>query len=201
MMNFFGTRLTYLLNGKSYETSIEFVEQLAENNFYIAYYGNKEKFMVTQISQFRDYPQNFYVNCTWRDTSCIERMITDKNMALVLAERPMLEHMRRLHSIPQVVLLKEHLKTIHITAFFCKGYPLFPLINRMLQYLVESGIVKRISEKYNKLLHLNDEPLSVSKLSMQHMVLPLFVWIVGIFLGVVVFCYESMTSRQDCLKK
>ncbi|KAL3274863.1 hypothetical protein HHI36_019645 [Cryptolaemus montrouzieri] len=202
MMNyFFGTRLAYLLNGKSYETKIESVEQLAENNFYVAYYLNRNRYLVSQISAFRDYPEKFYVNCSGRVISCIDRMRADGNMALVGAERQIIALEKNNYSIPPLVSLKEHLYTINISAFFSKGYPLFSLIDRMLQYLVQSGIVERISKKYHQLLRLNEESLSVRSLSIQHMVLPLFVWFVGIFLSVVVFCNERIKSNQGCLTK
>ncbi|KAL3274868.1 hypothetical protein HHI36_019650 [Cryptolaemus montrouzieri] len=126
MMNFFfGTRLAYLLNGKSYEIKIESVEQLAENNFYVAYYLNRNQFIVSQIPAFRDYPEKFYVNCTWRVISCIERMVADGNMALVGAEKQIIALEKKYYSIPPLVSLKEHLYTIQVSAFFSKGFQLF----------------------------------------------------------------------------
>ncbi|KAL3274869.1 hypothetical protein HHI36_019651, partial [Cryptolaemus montrouzieri] len=180
MMNFFfGTRLAYLLNGKTYETKIKSVDQLVKNKYYIAYYSKNIKRWVSETAALRNYPEIFYMNCTFKVLSCIRRNIVERNMAFVGAERGMIQFLKHNFKTSPLEPLNEHLGVIPVYAFFCKGYPLLPLINRMLQSLIESGIVKSIADKYDENLRWNYESLSVQSLSFQHMVLPLFVWIVG----------------------
>ncbi|KAL3267954.1 hypothetical protein HHI36_007091 [Cryptolaemus montrouzieri] len=197
MMNFFfGTRLSYLLNGKNYDSQIETTIQLKENNFYIGYNSNIVKSWSEQTLEMRNYPQNFYIKCSQTWFSCIRRSVKQRNIVLVGSERLIRSSEKKLYSEPRLESLNLfHLQMAHISAYFSNGYPLSPLINRMLQSLVESGIVKTITEKYDKLLRSYDEPLNSKSLAFEHMVLPLFIWTLGMFLGLVIFYYEIVKSR------
>ncbi|KAL3271939.1 hypothetical protein HHI36_022409 [Cryptolaemus montrouzieri] len=196
MMNFFfGTRLSYLLNGRNYEFQIKSSEQIRENNLNIGYSNERFKQWATQTSIMRDYPEHFYVNCSGKHSSCIQRSIIQKDMVLLTPERPILYSLKNYSVETPLKPLNEYLQVMHLNAFFIKGHPLFPTINRILQYLVESGIIKRISAKYNKLLQIRNEPLAMRPLSFEHMVLPLFIWAVGILLSSAIFSYEIVRSR------
>ncbi|KAL3274819.1 hypothetical protein HHI36_019602 [Cryptolaemus montrouzieri] len=175
---------------------MESVEQLTENNFYIGYEAPRIKYWLKQSSELLNYPDKYYMSCNSSNIECILRMKSHRNIALVSIERGVINLERANFAEPPLEKMNVHLLTAYFSAFFSKGFPLFPLINRMLQYLIETGFVMKICEKYDKLLRSNDEPLIVRSLSLQHMVAPLFVWIVGIFLSVAVFSYEKNKYKR-----
>ncbi|KAL3267953.1 hypothetical protein HHI36_007090 [Cryptolaemus montrouzieri] len=189
---FFGTRLAYLLNGKNYELKIKNLRQLRENNFYIGYHSRLVKIWASQTLGMQDYPEHFYINCDGKMLSCIQSSIANRDLALIGSEM-MIRNWAKMYS-PNLSLetLNVHLQTAQISAFFTKGHPLFPLFNRMLQYLLESGIIKNISEEYNERLRMNDEPLSSKSLNFEHLVFPVSILTIGIFFSVIVFSFEKI---------
>ncbi|KAL3274780.1 hypothetical protein HHI36_019565 [Cryptolaemus montrouzieri] len=199
MMNFFfGTRLAYLLNGENYESQIKSLEQVRERKFYIAPHVEIIKIWIQHTSTFRHYPDNYYVNCDERE--CVHRMKEKRNMAFVGSERLIRDIEKKSYPNPPMVVLDEHLEMAHLYAFFSKGYPLFPLINSLVLYLVQSGIIPIMSEKYDKVLQIYDEPLTMKSLSLEHMVLPLSIWIIGNFLSLVVLYFEKIKFKHVVLK-
>ncbi|KAL3267950.1 hypothetical protein HHI36_007087, partial [Cryptolaemus montrouzieri] len=192
----FGTRLAYLLNGKNYEMKIENLEQLREHNFYIGYYSELIKVWSNQTLELHDYPEYFYVNCRQIMLTCIQRSIEDRDIALVGSEKTIRKWAMKYSSTRSLKSLNVQLQTAAVHAFLRKGHPIFPLINRMLQNLVESGIVKNISEKYNKLLWINNVHLLSRRLNLQHLVFPLSIWTIGNFLSIIVFYYEKTKSNN-----
>ncbi|KAK9890794.1 hypothetical protein WA026_012138 [Henosepilachna vigintioctopunctata] len=94
----------------------------------------------------------------------------------------------------QKVFLKQlqpPLLSAKIVALFRKGHIIFPLINRMLQYLVESGIVNKITERYDKLMIDKGNSLSTHEdLTLEHIAAPSFILVFGLVLGLIVFIWE-----------
>ncbi|KAL3267952.1 hypothetical protein HHI36_007089 [Cryptolaemus montrouzieri] len=188
---FFGTRLAYLLNGKYYELQIKNLKQVRENNFYIGYNAELVKIWLSQTLDMQDYPEHFYRDCDGKMLSCIQRATEKRGMVLIGSEM-MIRNWAKMHSSNlSLETFDVDLRTVHICAFFAKGHPVFPLFNRMIQYLLESGIIKKISETYSEHLKINKEPLSARRLNFEHLVFPVFTWIIGILLSVVVFSYEK----------
>ncbi|KAL3267956.1 hypothetical protein HHI36_007093, partial [Cryptolaemus montrouzieri] len=79
---FFGTRLTYLLNGLNYGDVIDSVEKIKENHLYIG--GLRGTYIwASQSLETRGYPKRYYIDCTEHYVSCLERTMFKKDMAYV----------------------------------------------------------------------------------------------------------------------
>ncbi|KAL3267951.1 hypothetical protein HHI36_007088 [Cryptolaemus montrouzieri] len=193
---FFGTRLAYLLNGRNYEFKIDNLEQLRKNSMYVGHISQIVKTWVTQTSALRDYPEYFYIDCSEKLLECIQRSKVSKDIALVGSERMIRQKAKTHPSNISLKTLNVHPQGVYIHASLSKGHPIFPLINRMLQYLVESGIITKISEKYHELSRINIEPLSSRQLNFEHLVFPLFIWTIGNILSMIVFYHEKHKSNN-----
>ncbi|KAL3274804.1 hypothetical protein HHI36_019588 [Cryptolaemus montrouzieri] len=195
MMNFFfGTRLIYLLNGKNYESQINSIQKIRDNNFHIASTSRNLHYWAYFTPEMRGYPRHLFTYCIENVTSCIQRAIERKNIAIVGFDREVRNEEIKLYNQLLLEPISVH-QNENLQGIFSKGYPLFDQTNRMLQYLFQSGIIKNIAEKYDKLLRINDEYFSMKSLSLAHMVLPVSIWTVGILLSVIVFCYEQMKFK------
>ncbi|KAL3267004.1 hypothetical protein HHI36_011152 [Cryptolaemus montrouzieri] len=90
--------------------------------------------------------------------------------------------------------------TAQIVAFFSKGHPLFPLFNRHLKYLIESGITNRIIDKYSSPAELEAPSLeSTQSLNFEHIVAPLLILNIGLFLaaGILLMERRNIFSKRN----
>ncbi|KAL3274803.1 hypothetical protein HHI36_019587 [Cryptolaemus montrouzieri] len=198
MMNFFfGTRLAYLLNGRNYEPQIKTVQQLRENNFHIAATSAYIDYWASETPEMRGYPKIFFTFPKMNISSSMQRAIERRDIAIVGLNREVRNVEKNLYNRLMLEPLMKPQDVWNICAIFSRGHPLFSLVNRMVEYLLEAGIIRKITEKYDKLLQINDESLSMKSLSLEHMVLPLFIWTVGIVLSAIVFCYEKIKFKRS----
>ncbi|KAK9890793.1 hypothetical protein WA026_012137 [Henosepilachna vigintioctopunctata] len=194
MMNFFfGTRLTYILNGVNYESNINSFKELENSQLFI---GIPTSFFRKLVeTEIKDYPENLIKNCYGDQYEiCVNRSSGKRDIALVSSVRQ-LRYEEKVEGKKGNQLLKQlkpPLFSAKFLAFFRKGNPVFPLINRMLGYLVESGIVNKITEKYDRLMTDEESPMSVTqRLSMEHIAAPGFILVVGLIISFIVFILES----------
>ncbi|KAL3267959.1 hypothetical protein HHI36_007096 [Cryptolaemus montrouzieri] len=200
---FFGTRLTYLLNGLNYGDVIDSLEKIKQNHLYIGGIGVTYMW-ASQSLETRGYPKRYYIDCTYQIALCMKRTMFMKDMAFVASVRETQRLEKREYHKALLSQIRPPLYSAKLVAFFSKGHPIFPTINKLLYSLVESGIVSKIVKRYDRLMRLYMVPSRVKKLNFDHMVVPFVLWFAGIFMALSFFLIEFSSLRceiiRNCLK-
>ncbi|KAK9878577.1 hypothetical protein WA026_022647 [Henosepilachna vigintioctopunctata] len=192
MINYlFCSKLRFLLNGINYENQIESPDDIIRNGLSVGITHPKYIEILQNIDEFANYSLNNIKDC--RFNRCVP-FITKKNMAFFAAVRPA-RHLIRNHIDPKTgqPYLKEMKKsyfTRKIAAVIMRNHPFFPVLNKHVKYLIESGITEQIVKKYEipYLDELTMEP--IRSLKFEHIIAPLFILTIGLTISLIVFFFE-----------
>ncbi|KAL3271597.1 hypothetical protein HHI36_022072 [Cryptolaemus montrouzieri] len=188
LMNlFFDSKFSYILTGFNYEKSIESFEDLMENklevvlaDYMLEYFENDKK----ALKYFKKY----------RTASKITlEAVVEENKAVPFPDVIFhYEYHNYLDSNqrPLIRKLNPPLMTIFLYAVLRKGNPLTNPLNQKLIRLVEHGFATYIFSKYKSHKIVRDKKLDVKKLTLNHIHLPLTLWIIGILLSIICFLSE-----------
>ncbi|KAK9879673.1 hypothetical protein WA026_006734 [Henosepilachna vigintioctopunctata] len=197
--NYFKSRLTYLLNGLNYEASINTFEEIISSGLKIGATQDGAD-LINTSSKIAEYLATNYVNC--RGVDCLRRTVLKKDLATIALNA--VAYSRRNNfseeKTGRILFNKLHSLSFRkpLCTFFNKGHPLYPLYDRSLQRLAESGILMKIYLKYVRTNMMNEPILnSTQSLNFGHMVAPLCMWSIGITLSVITFFYEIILAKRN----
>ncbi|KAK9878589.1 hypothetical protein WA026_022659 [Henosepilachna vigintioctopunctata] len=192
MLNYlFCSRLTFLLNGINYEDPIESPDDIIRNGLIVGITSPTNLQILHDIDEFANYSLNKIKDC--RFNRCLP-FITKRNMAFFAAVRPtrtlLRKHINPKTGQPYLKEMKKSFFTRKISASTYPNHPIFPILNKHVKYLIESGISERIVKKYDipYLDDLTSEP--IQSLKFEHMIAPLFILTIGLTISLIVFFFE-----------
>ncbi|KAL3266995.1 hypothetical protein HHI36_011143 [Cryptolaemus montrouzieri] len=181
----FGVRLTYLLNGINFDDDIKSPKDFATHHLKLGTGSPYQKELLPFIPEIKQYSPKDYLECY--TTSSCQAEFQSKTLALLSLSRQM-NYLKSSYNLGEYPLreLPDPALTAQIVAYFSKGHPLFPLFNRHLKYLIESGITNRIIDKYSSPAELEAPYLeSTQSLNFEHIVAPLLILNIGLVLAAV----------------
>ncbi|KAL3267002.1 hypothetical protein HHI36_011150 [Cryptolaemus montrouzieri] len=170
----FGVRLTYLLNGINFDDDIKSPKDFATHHLKVGTGSPYQKDLLSYIPEIKQYSPKDYLECY--STSSCQAEFHSKTLALLTLSRQMnyLKSFYNLGEYPERTTRSSINRSD--CRIFSKGHPLFPLFNRHLKYLIESGITNRIIDKYSSPAELEAPSLeSTQSLNFEHIVAPLLV--------------------------
>ncbi|KAK9878587.1 hypothetical protein WA026_022657 [Henosepilachna vigintioctopunctata] len=192
MINYlFCSRLTFLLNGINYKNQIESPDDIIRNGLSVGITEPQNLEILRNIDEFANYSLNNIEDCN--QNRCLP-LISKKNIVFFAAVRPA-RHLIRNHIDPKtgqpyLKEMKPSYFTRKISALMTKNHPFFPILNKHVKYLIESGITERIVKEYDKpyLDDLTSEP--IRSLKFEHIIAPLFILTIGLTISLIVFFFE-----------
>lgn len=200
IMNFlFVSRMRYLLNGLNYLDSVSSFVQVNKTASTI---GAESYFMLTYIREILEFDDSKqYIDCFRKNEYCWTNY-ENENTALFYNVRRARKYLYELNDYKrnqkEWIQLNPPVMTERFTAIFPKGSPMCKLFDKYLRYLLEAGIIDKISEKYygrsftpNKFYGMNTV---AEKLNMSHMVAPGYIVISGLLFGFLVFVLEIFVN-------
>ncbi|KAL3266992.1 hypothetical protein HHI36_011140 [Cryptolaemus montrouzieri] len=195
----FGVRLTYLLNGINFEDDIKSPKDFATHHLKVGTGSPYLTSLLSFIPEMEQYSTKDYLEC-YSTNSC-QTEYHGKTLALLALSRQM-NYLRPFYTLGEYPLreLPDPALTVQIVAYFSKGHPLFPLFNRHLKYLIESGITNRIIDKYSSPVKLEVPSLeSTQSLNIEHIVAPLFILNIGLVLaaGILLMERRNIFSKRN----
>ncbi|KAK9880107.1 hypothetical protein WA026_008622 [Henosepilachna vigintioctopunctata] len=193
MYIFFNTRLTFILYGIVFENRISNPVDIASNELFIGSSTNSVQHLLERIPGLENYSSKYYINCFNTD-ECIKLFKNNKNLTLFFPYRQIrhyiTEYLTEDDRNEVIRELEQSYFTAFIVACFRKGHPLYHLFNTYLRYLVESGIIAKIVDKYSEPIVEELKLEHIQKLNYQHMIAPFSLLIVGSSLGLFIFLLE-----------
>ncbi|KAK9880194.1 hypothetical protein WA026_010065 [Henosepilachna vigintioctopunctata] len=205
MLNYlFCSKLTYLLNGISYEKGIETFEDIVKEQFTIVFADDIDIQTMKALPELRNYPD--YLFEIWPKYAKSWDALPDHNHRVHL----MPAHLFRLQKwyinnrtgLNYLKELDPPFLTFFIGAYFHKAHPFFDYFNRHVQYFIESGLSRRIIEHYEAPKWEQPTLEPTQKLEMEHIQAPLMILAVGLMLSLLVFFFElsnwNYTKRSTC---
>ncbi|KAL3275765.1 hypothetical protein HHI36_020510 [Cryptolaemus montrouzieri] len=190
-------RFTYLLNGLNYELSIDSVAKIFSNNLKVGSTKFVKKLM-NSSTEMDKYLKKNYVECT--GFVCLNLTAFKRDMATLTLKRTVEAYLESfsddLSGQWSLEELTPPMQTYYLVTFFNAGHPMFQLFNRNLLYLVESGIVAKITLKYNKFHGITKNSFNATQsLHLEHITAPMVLWFVGMVVSLLVFIGELTTNR------
>ncbi|KAK9876513.1 hypothetical protein WA026_013887 [Henosepilachna vigintioctopunctata] len=195
--NFFCSQLTFLLYGINFERGVENVQDIVNNKMFIGYSFDRTGKLLREMPEFRNYSQERIINCG--RTKCFKLFSRYTDMVFIL-ETQWFRFSRFAFLKPGDVFtymreIDPPFLTVTVSPVLNKGHPLFHVLNRKIQYLVESGISGRIVKKYFR-PYLPDPTLEeTQKLKLEHIVSPLIILAVGLILSLITLLFELKKWR------
>ncbi|KAL3270971.1 hypothetical protein HHI36_021474 [Cryptolaemus montrouzieri] len=188
---FYKSRFTYLLSGFNVNKPIDSFEAIMANKMFVILPYSVRVFF-EHDPKANEYFKKYQI--VGNPSLELHKVPYKKNTATALPERIFYwrtnryinEDMRPLLQIinPSIVLL-----------MYCmilpKGSPLVEPLKVKLGHLQDHGHISYILSKYKLLIAVRDPTLDVKKLTIDHMQLPLALWIIGIIVASIIFLYES----------
>ncbi|KAK9880192.1 hypothetical protein WA026_010063 [Henosepilachna vigintioctopunctata] len=205
MLNYlFCSKLTYLLNGISYEKGIETIEDIVKDQLTVVYFTDRVKELVKDLPEFRNYPDHLLV--PWPNYTQYWGNIPDHNHRVILESAEVFRLQKwYINSRTGLNYLKElepPYQTYFVGAIFKKAHPFFNYFNRHVLYFIESGLSRKIEEHYEAPKWEQPTMEPTQKLSMEHVQAPLMILAVGLMLSLLVFFFElrnwNNTKRSTC---
>ncbi|KAK9884907.1 hypothetical protein WA026_009145 [Henosepilachna vigintioctopunctata] len=190
--NLFLSRTTYLLNGINYKKGIESTEDIVANRLYIGVPSNGVKNVLKYIEGLEQYPKSLYLGCYSLEI-CEKLIMKYRKLALFYPVKEF-RYLKRRSNFTKFRMFKELPHTYfsaHGVAYFKRGCALFPLFNKYVGYMIASGIVDSILKVYILSLEAEPELEDIEALTMEHMIAPLSLLGIGIFIGMIVFIWEK----------
>ncbi|KAK9879669.1 hypothetical protein WA026_006730 [Henosepilachna vigintioctopunctata] len=195
---YFKSRFTYLLNGLNYEWSIDTFDDIISRKLKIG--GTQHGInLINSSVDVANYLQENYMNC--RGTQCLQRTAIERDMAalaMVSVARSTSNNFVD-NTTGRLLLKRINWPSFHmyVCSFFNRGHPMFPLFNRSLQRLAESGILMKIYFEYVRKNIIQESSMGdTQKLNFEHIVAPLTMWCIGIITSFVVFFCEMAHAKK-----
>ncbi|KAL3271598.1 hypothetical protein HHI36_022073 [Cryptolaemus montrouzieri] len=188
LMNlFFDSKFSYFLTGFNYEKSINSFDDLMENklevqlpDYFLEHFNGDTK----ALEYFEKYRTG---------TRSTLKIVVEENKAVVYPEGMFLYEYQNFldaYQRPLVRRLNAPVETLFMRVILRKGNPLTKPLNEKLIHLVEHGFANYIHSKYKSHKTIRDKTLDVRTLTLDHIHLPLVLWIIGILLGIICFLCE-----------
>ncbi|KAK9886861.1 hypothetical protein WA026_018510 [Henosepilachna vigintioctopunctata] len=201
MLNYlFCSRLTYILNGITFEKGVESFEDIANQGFSIGVTQKQDIEWVKMLPEFRHYTEKNFVYCT-ESLNCHFRTKRYRNFAFLSGRRSMSAFKMILNDrdsgIPFLKFLNRPFMTVKIVSAVRKGHPLLPIIDKNLEYLIESGITGKIIEKYEVPTYEIPTLEPIQSLGLRHFVAAFMILSVGLTLSFLVFLMEIRKGKYS----
>ncbi|KAK9886791.1 hypothetical protein WA026_018443 [Henosepilachna vigintioctopunctata] len=201
MLNYlFCSKLTYLLNGITFEQGVESFEDIANQGFFIGITQKQDMIWIKTIPEFRHYTEEKFVYCN-ESFNCHWRAKKDRKFTFLSGYREISAFgrilMDRNTGIPFLKFVEPPFMTVKIVSIVRRGHPLLPILNKKLEYLIESGITAKIIEKYEKPQHATPTSEPIESLKLRHIVAPFMILAVGLTLSFLVFLMEVRNEKYS----
>lgn len=195
---FFKGRLTYLLDGINHIDSAESLEEIIENELNVGISSHYIADLLNSTPEVRQYIEEHKVDCsTDKLPNCIKRAITEKDMVILYPVKKIRSNKNQFGDFstgrPLLEQIKPSVASLPISLAFPKGHPSIKFFDDKLKLLREYGIVDRIVRKYEESLigHESTFFKDSEALNVDHIVGPLFIWLLGCLLSLLVFLNEA----------
>ncbi|KAL3272882.1 hypothetical protein HHI36_014342 [Cryptolaemus montrouzieri] len=196
---FLKCRFTYLLNGLNYQYALNSFDDIMKYQIRIGL----PRFMIPFVnttSEISDYFEEFYVECDG-SRLCLERSAFQNDIAVFKPARKarafIRSYMIKLNGEVLLNEIKPPFVVVHHFIHFQRGHPLFPSFNKHLYNLVETGIADKIISKYDPKIQTVEEIFTEQRaLKMEHLVIPLVIWMVGIINAFLFFTIEKILWKN-----
>ncbi|KAK9886860.1 hypothetical protein WA026_018509 [Henosepilachna vigintioctopunctata] len=201
MLNYlFCSRLTYLLNGITFEKGVESFEDIANQGFTIGVTQKHDIEWIKILPEFRHYPGKNFVYCN-ENLNCHFKAKRYRNFTFLWGHRSMPSFgetlIDRNTGIPFLKIIEPPFMTVKIVSLVRRGHPLLPIINKKLEYLIESGITGRIIKEYVKPQYEIPTLEPTESLKLRHFVAPFMILAVGLTLSFLVFLMEIRKEKYS----
>ncbi|KAK9886804.1 hypothetical protein WA026_018457 [Henosepilachna vigintioctopunctata] len=201
MLNYlFCSKLTYLLNGITFEEGVESFEDIANQGFSIGVTQKQDIEWVKMMPEFRNYTEKNFVYCK-ENLNCHFRTKRYRNFTFLWGHRMMPAFgetlIDRNTGIPFLKIIEPPFMTVKIVSSVRKGHPLLPILNENLEYLIESGLTKKIIEKYVKPQYDIPTLEPLESLKLRHFVAPFMILAVGLTASFLVFLMEIRNQKYS----
>ncbi|KAK9890757.1 hypothetical protein WA026_012104 [Henosepilachna vigintioctopunctata] len=202
---FFGTRMTYLLNGINYEKGIDSIEDITNNRLFVASVTKFMQSMMKTIPGLESYPKEKYIEFFDVD-SYYYKINLFKEVAL-LAPMRQTRHVLKEFSEKNISIQLKELPLSYYTAkiitLIARGHPLSAVIRRHFVYALESGIIKKIIETYDVKLEEESTLEPTNSLTISHFWTPIAILIIGLVFSTLMFLLETrwINLKKNLLRK
>ncbi|KAK9881439.1 hypothetical protein WA026_016326 [Henosepilachna vigintioctopunctata] len=154
------------------------------------------------------YPRFLHVSIKQLETFFLETNIEEKEEIAILCLSRLGRHLthkylNRFTGLPYFKELRKPYFEDHSMAIFTKGNPVFLVVNRKLELLIESGIINKIIGKHGKYISASKNVNTIGKLNLKYTQVPLIILgIAGsqdLIVGVADFNRKISSSNIDTL--
>ncbi|KAL3272890.1 hypothetical protein HHI36_014350 [Cryptolaemus montrouzieri] len=192
------SRFTYLLNGLNYQNPLNSFDDIMKNQIRIGSTPDMIPAFNT-TPEISNYIEKFHLLCD-PGPNCLRRSAFQRDIAILKPVRKGRAFVKALIENNGSFLLHEikpPFSIIPIAIHFQRGHPLFPIFNKHLFNLVEMGIAKKIISKYDPKIKMAQQIYTEQRaLKMEHLVIPLVLWMAGILCASIVFTIERIVKLK-----
>ncbi|KAK9886792.1 hypothetical protein WA026_018444 [Henosepilachna vigintioctopunctata] len=205
MLNYlFCSKLTYLLNGITFEKGVESFADIAKQGLTIGVSHKSYMNWVKSLPEFRHYTEKNFVICS-KNFTCDWKARRYRNLTFIAGYRYMSKFQKvsfdKKTGIPYLKYLKPRLSTIKSVSGVRKGHPLLPILNKYLQYLIDSGITETIIKKYETPEDAVPTLEPTESLKLRHFVAPFMILAVGLTASFFTFLIEVRNEKYSPRRK
>ncbi|KAK9874400.1 hypothetical protein WA026_002747 [Henosepilachna vigintioctopunctata] len=192
----FKSRFTYMLFGNNFEKGIETFEDILDSGLNVGATPAMALRMNSSTYRIIEYFRTKTVSCDLT-MNCLNRVAYSSDIVVAKPELTFLT-VRHLYFDEDG---RELLKKIEpsflmylITARTPRGHPVYDTINKYCQWMVENGIIMKITEKYVWKM-VENTSLNLKKLEIEHIKAPVAMWFIGNFFAILAFLAEKYRMR------
>ncbi|KAL3270972.1 hypothetical protein HHI36_021475 [Cryptolaemus montrouzieri] len=193
---FFKSKFAYLLSGFNLDDPIDSFEAIMANKMIIKMPLNMKQ-VFDDEPKAAEYLKKYLI---LSDPSVeIYNVIHQNNIATTIPKTMFEWEMNNYLSEdmrPLLQMINQPIIYILFSMILPKGSSLKEPLNEKLGYLHDHGLVSYIKSKYKVLTAQRDPTLDVKKLTINHIQLPLSIWIIGIITACITYLFESKLKKK-----
>ncbi|KAK9881441.1 hypothetical protein WA026_016328 [Henosepilachna vigintioctopunctata] len=182
-------------NNAMFMEKIETTEDIAKYHLKVGSLTSIGKEYIFKSEGLEHYPNFLHVGIKQLETLFLDTTSEEKEGIAVLCLSRLgryLSH-KYLHPVTGSPYFKELRKDYiddHSMAMFTKGNPVFLVVNRKLELLIDSGIINKIIGKYEKYISTRKNLNTIGKLNLKCIQIPSIILVIGLSVSLIVFLFE-----------
>lgn len=205
LMLFFGltcnilikTGVTHYTNAQLMDSPINSIEDIIKSNLDVAVPYDGEIFL--HDAQLLEYLKYHRVSCDFSITSLLQTayqrdLISYRGVMKARFEKRLIDQTTGEWLLKQ---LPQQKAAFPLYGFFKRGHPLFYRFNYKLRNLIESGIVSKISSKYDIIREQKIIFMKIQILGLKDLIVPSYLLLIGLFTSCIVFTTELWSRKPN----